>query len=46
MRNAASVDQVVVSKARRAAATAALASSTPASGAWPITSPVAGLTDG
>jgi hypothetical protein len=37
---------VVEGAARRAAATAAWASATDASGAWPITCPVAGLTDG
>ena len=41
-----SVDQSVVSNARRAAATAASASATVASGAWPTTSPVAGLIEG
>jgi hypothetical protein len=40
------VDQSVVSNARLAAATAASASATVASGAWPSTSPVAGVTDG
>ena len=46
IRNSVLVDQSVVSKARRAAATAASASATVASGAWPTTSSVAGLTEG
>ncbi len=46
IRNSTSVDQVVVSKARRAAANGPSASATPASGAYPRTSPVAGLIGG
>ena len=45
-RKATSVDQLVVSNARLAAATAASASATLASGACANTSPVAGLTVG
>ena len=46
IRSSVLVDQSVVSNARRAAATAASASPTVASGAWPSTSPVAGLIEG
>ena len=45
-RNGTSAGQLVVSNAWRAAATAACASATDASGAWSSTWPVAGLTDG
>ena len=45
-RKAGSVAQPVWSKARLAAAIASSASASDASGAWPMTAPVAGLTIG